>query len=323
MKNLCTVFAVALLAGCNKPDSIVETQPPAPADSAQTVYVNASANGANSSSLYSFNEKGRPVWEIANLRPVSVWSTPAYGDKRLFMAVGNQMICYNADNAAPVWGTHVGANFVHPKLKGDTLMTAESTIAPSSLNRLLLLDRKTGRILWTKSVSDQPLVPPVISEGKIYSLTTNGTGTVSTVTAYDLQTKNTVWPKNVAAGFLMSLPPDMVLRGDTLIVGSFTNRVTLLDKNTGATFWSKSFYADQSFIHNNEIVYQDNGSGRVTKISLQTGAVIMQSAPVYYALGGGLAYIYDNHFYYRKHDSLFCTSLVDGTVKRSKRRRTT
>lgn len=318
MKYICIFFFFALLASCNKSDAIIETQPPAPADSAQVIYVNAAASGANTSSLYSFDENGRIVWELGNIRPVSFWSTPAYSNKRLFMAIGHQMVCLNAETAATVWTYNGVSNVVHPKLKGDTLLTAVSLIAPSPINTLLLLNKNTGSVLWSKSVSDQPLVPPVISDGKIYSLTTNGTGTISTVTAYDLQTKNLVWQKNVAAGFLMSLPPDMILRGDTLITGSFTNQITLLNKSTGALYWSKAFYADQSFIYNNEIVYNDNDNGRVTKISLQTGTVTMQSAPVYYARGGGMAYIYDDHFYYRRSDSLFCTSLLDGSIQRSK-----
>ena len=100
----------------------------------------------------------------------------------------------------------------------------------------------------------------------------------------------------VAAGFLMSLPPEMVLHGDTLIVGSFTNSITLVNKNTVDVYWSKGLNTPQSFLQNGEIVYEDEDCSCVKKISLASGATTFQSDPTRHTNSHGQSYIYNNTF---------------------------
>lgn len=315
MRFFCATLVFAALLSCNKPDSLIDPPPSQPSDSAKFIFVTATTN-SNASSMVTYNGSGELEWEYAGLRPLTLWSQPTYGDKRLFVASFNQLLSMDAETGTARWQHNNQAPMVNPSFVRDTIVSAASTIAPSALNTILLFNKANSAIIWSKQVTEQPLVTPILDEGTIYNLTTNGTGTAITLTAYDVATKSWIWQKQLATGFLMSKPPDMMLRRDTLLVGSLSGNVTALNKYTGNVYWTKSFNSDQAFVHQNAIVFKDNNTGRVTKISLQTGAVTLQSAPIpYTSSSGGAAYIYRDAFYYHLGDSLFCTGLTDGVLK--------
>lgn len=319
MKAFLVLIVPVLLFSCQKNGTMEVLPPPitptAPPDSAQMVYVTAARNGSSFYTLYGYGVDGQKRWEVPNLSPY--FFQQAYADNIVYMSAGIQVYGWNAETGVKKWTNSNGINLLQPKLKGDTLITASTTLAPSANNQLLLFNKNTGILFWNKVVTEQPLVPPVLSEGKIYSLTTNGTGTQINLTAYDVKTKAQIWQKP-SGGFLMSLPPEMIVRGDTLMVGTFSNSITLLNKHTGALYWSKSLNTEQSFLSGGEIVYNDQDCACVKKISLQNGAVTFQGETVNRARFDGQSYIYDNHFYYRSFDSLIRTSLVDGSVRRTK-----
>ena len=309
-------FVLACFLRCNKVDSLTNPPSSQPSDVAQLIFVNTT-DVSGASSLVTYNSKGELKWEYPNLRPISLWNQPTYGDKRLFVASSNQLLAMDAETGAARWQYNNQAYLINPKFVRDTIVTAASVIAPSPTNAVLLLNKTNGSVLWSVPVSNQPLVTPVLDEGTVYNLTTNGTGTEVTLTAYDVETKHWMWKQLIAAGFLMSKPFDMVLRKDTLFVGSLNGLVTALNKYTGNVYWSKSFNTNQAHFYKNEIVYNDKSSGRITKLSLQTGNITIQSQPINNArnISRDAAYIYDDSFYYHTGDSLYCTSLVDGAIK--------
>ncbi|HMK05309.1 MAG TPA: PQQ-binding-like beta-propeller repeat protein [Ferruginibacter sp.] len=294
------------------------TPPLAPGDSANLFFITAASN-TTGRSFITYNVAKNKIWEITNYQSVGFWNTPAYENGKLYIASFNSMLSLNAANGGGNW-TYTNASFlINPKLKNDTLVTAGSSIAPSSTNAILLINKNTGNVIWDKVVTDQPVGTPVLNDGKIFNLTTNGTGTNMKLSAYDVVTKNLIWQQLLVNGFFTAAPPDMIVRNDSLIVFSSNSLVHLLNKNTGAIHWSKTLGTFNVHLYKNDLVFNDAGSGRVTVMSLQTGNIILQSNPINYTMNNGSAYIYNDAFYNVISDSVFCTSLLDGSLKWRKR----
>ena len=312
MRIIVAAFLL-ILAGCGKPEVINQPES-APADSASLIVVNASSP-ATGASIIAYNQNRQKKWEFNFTQTVDAWSKPALQGNQLSVAGMNQLHALDLSTGNVMWSFNQTPRVVNPKYYGDTIVTAASILGPSSMNKIFLLNKQSGAVIWNHTVTEQPIVAPVISSGKIYCLTTNSNGTAISLYAINLNNKTLAWSKSLATGFLMAVPPEMIIRNDTLIAGSLSGLVTVMNKNDGQVYWSKNINADKAFIVGNEIIYSNPSTYSVEKLSLQTGNVHFQSAPIPWTLNGGHAYIYDNAFYHQVHDSLFCTSLTTGQVK--------
>jgi len=157
-----------------------------------------------------------------------------------------------------------------------------------------------------------------MSDGKIFVLTVNGTGTAISLSAYDVITKTLVWQNLLVSAFFTAAPPDMIVRHDSLIVFTSSNQVHSINKNTGALHWSKTLGGTISpNLYNNDLAYFDNSTKQVKLMSLQTGNTILQSNPIAYVGTPAdiLSYVYNDAFYHIAFDSVYCTSLIDGSLK--------
>jgi outer membrane protein assembly factor BamB len=234
----------------------------------------------------------------------------------LYIPSSFSLFSRNAADGSVNWNYTSAGNIVNPQLKDDTLITASALIAPSASNAIVLINKNTGNVIWSKSVNDEPAVTPVLSEGKIYNLTVNGTGSVVTISAYDVATQNLLWQKILANAFFAPAPLDMMVRHDSLIVFSSPATLHVINKNNGNLYWSKSNAAYTLLKYKNDLAFNDNNTGQVKVISLQTGNIILQSAPITYtSTFRGYSYIYNDAFYHVVFDSVFCTSLIDGLLK--------
>jgi len=284
-----------------------------PGDTANQIFVTASSSSTGRSFL-GYDKFKTKMWEITNFPSVSFWNTPVYENGKLYVASNASMLSLNAINGAVNW-TYTNPNsLLNPKLKNDTIITAGSQIAPSANNAILLINKNTGNVIWSKVVTDQPVNTPTLIDGKVLCLTVNSTGTSMSLSAYDLVTKNLIWQKVVSGSFFTAVPPDMIVRNDSLIV--FTASVLCLNKNTGASYWSAPLGTTDVHMYKNNLAFHDKNSGTVKILSLQTGNIILQSNPVTFTtVFTGVTYIYNDALYNNVADSVYCTSLIDGSLK--------
>ena len=290
--------------------------PPLPTgDTANQIYVTATSSSTGRSFL-TYDAFRNKMWEINNFPSVSFWNTPIYEAGKLYVASNASMLSLNSMNGAVNWTytNPTSTSLLNPKLKNDTLITGGSQIAPSANNAIILINKNTGNIIWNKVVTDQPVNTPTLIDDKVFCLTVNSTGTSMSLSAYDLATKNLVWQKVVSGSFFTSVPPDMIVRNDSLIV--FTTSVLSLNKNTGALYWSAPLGTTDVHVYKNNLAFHDKSSGTVKILSLQTGNIILQSSPVTFTtVFTGVTYVYNDALYNNVADSVFCTSLIDGSLK--------
>jgi outer membrane protein assembly factor BamB len=117
----------------------------------------------------------------------------------------------------------------------------------------------------------------------------------------------------------MTVPSGIIVRNDTLILGTNTTTITMVNKNTGTVFWSKSLNTDRIHLLKDKVVYYDVVYGIVTSLSLLTGAAIFQANPITRTGANGLSYIYEDAFYNKIYDTLYCVSLTTGLLKWKKK----
>ena len=312
--KIITVVFLMLLVSCGKADIRDEAPPSTPSDSASLVLVNASST-ATGNALIAYNHNGQKKWDFHYTETLDIWSKPALMGSQISLAAMNQLHLLDINSGNVMWSFNQTPRVINPKFYGDTIVTAASILGPSNMNKIFLLNKHTGLVIWSHTVTEQPLVTPVISAGLIYCLTTNTNGTAVNLYAFNLHNKTLAWSKNLAIGFLMAVPPEMIIRNDTLIAGSLASTVTVMNKNSGDVYWSKPIGASNGFIIGNEIIYHNSNTHAVEKRNLSDGNVSFQSHPIAWTLNGGPAYIFENDFYHQVHDSLFCTSLSTGQVK--------
>jgi hypothetical protein len=285
--------------------------PPAPGDSASLIFINA-VSSTTGRSFITYDAFKNKIWEIPNFQSIDIWNTPTYFNGKLYVASSTSMMSLNAPNGAVNWTYANGNSLINPELRNDTLITASSVIAPSANNAILLIDKNSGNVIWSKVVTEQPVVTPILSDGKIYNLTTNAFGGNTMVSAYDVVSKNLIWQKLLTNSYLRPL---MIVRNDSLIVmGAAT--VHVFNKNTGATHWIKTISAQDVYLYKNNLAFRAVSSGRVSILSLQTGNIILESNPIGVpGMNLGTSYTYNDAFYCSIADSIFCISLIDGSEK--------
>lgn len=286
-----------------------------PGDSASLIFINA-ASSVTGRSFITYDASKNKIWEISNFDAFDIWSTPAYDNGKLYVASYFSMLSLNASTGTINWTYTNGNPLINPELKNDTLITASSITAPSSNNAILLINKNSGNVIWSKVVTEQPVVTPILSDGKIYNLTTNAFGGNTMVSAYDVVSKNLIWQKLLTNSFQRPL---MIVRNDSLIVFA-AGTAHLFNKNTGATYWIKTTSSKDVYLYKNNLAFRAVSSGRVSILSLQTGNIILESNPI--GIPGmdlGTSYIYNDAFYCSIADSIFCISLIDGSQKWQKK----
>ena len=287
-------------------------------DSAKMFFITTSTSSANNA-IGVYDAMRTKLWEQALTFTANYWAKPDFADNKLFFSVYNLLMNVNSGSGTNNWTYTNTYPLVNPKVVNDTIVTASALISPPPSNMLLMLSKITGAVIWSLSTgTNEPLTTPSLDGGKIFALTTNPTGTVFNISAYDIITKTLLW-QNTINGFVTSGSQEMMtIRNDTLIVNTAA-AISVINKNTGSVYWTKSLNTNRVEIYNNKIVYQDQYLGKVNVLNLQTGNIINQGQYIDYTHGSGLgasaSYIYNDAFYYRTGDSVYCTGISDGMLR--------
>ncbi|HEY1859968.1 MAG TPA: PQQ-binding-like beta-propeller repeat protein, partial [Gemmataceae bacterium] len=159
------------------------------------------------------------------------------------------------------WRTPIGGGFSGPAVAGDRVFVTDRVLAEGAKNpddpfskakvegkeRVLCLDAKTGKIIWTHeydcpykiSYPAGPRTTPVVSGGKVYTL-----GAMGDLLCLDADKGKVLWSKNFPKDYKAPIPlwgcaAHPLLDGDRLIclVGGEDSAVVAFDKNSGKEIW--------------------------------------------------------------------------------------
>ncbi|MEO6819743.1 MAG: PQQ-binding-like beta-propeller repeat protein, partial [Ginsengibacter sp.] len=327
-QSVCYLLFFVILS-CNKNISVTEVPPLQNAkDSAKLILVTTKDVITNEGFITAYGPNMDKKWELSNNGWHNTFKIGSYINNSLIVTyLGNtELQSLNIANGSQNWSNKEFIDkltygfFVSRHFNHDTIVVATSTLSGNKFterNALILLNKQDGSELCRIQVDAQPLAAPLLDGNSIYYIATNSNGTKQTLTAYNIVTKKLLWQKNQFS-FLLGLPGGILVKNDTLIFGAGTGNIDLINKNDGSLYWSKGFNTKSVFSYKDKFIFNDNVSGRLTILSSKTGEVILQGPPIPYTRANGAAYIYNDDFYNNAYDTLYCSSLLDGSLKWSK-----
>jgi outer membrane protein assembly factor BamB len=164
-----------------------------------------------------------------------VWSI-AHGDLIEFPAVVSDGFAYIANKRGRVQAFSMRHGTLAWRRNTHTIMASSLAIWRDKLvvhgmgdGRVRVLDRKNGRILWSKRIGSAIESSPVVRYDVDYFGTRDGR-----VVALNLRTRRVRWVQYSGAKITASIS----LAGRTAYVGNYGGRVTALDTRTGRVRWT-------------------------------------------------------------------------------------
>jgi outer membrane protein assembly factor BamB len=158
-----------------------------------------------------------------------------------------------ADGPALVWKTTIGGGYSGPAVTGGRVYVMDRLVPPTveqEVERVVCLDAKDGRILWTYShpstlhlaggYANGPRATPTVRDGKVYAL-----GAMDNLSCLDALTGKVVWEADLLAEYHAKIPQwgvanSPVVEKDLVIVqagGSGSATVMAFNKETGRPVW--------------------------------------------------------------------------------------
>ncbi len=132
--------------------------------------------------------------------------------------------------AEPVraWEASIGRGAAGPLAIGDSVVVVQATD-----QRLTVLDRATGKRLWSARIQGLGAVGPLLAADAVYTAGTSGQ-----VTAFSLRTGRALWQRMTAP-----VVGPLALGPSRLVVATGDGRVYALAATTGAVLWRRDLQA--------------------------------------------------------------------------------
>jgi eukaryotic-like serine/threonine-protein kinase len=166
-----------------------------------------------------------------------VWSI-AHGDLIEFPAVVSDGFAYIANGRGTVQAFSMRRGTLAWRRETHTIMASSLAVWRDKLvvhgmgdGRVRVLDRKNGRVLWSKRIGSAIESSPVVRFDVDYFGTRDGR-----VYALNLRTRRVRWVYSSGAKITASV----ALAGRTAYVGNYGGQLTALDTRTGRLRWSSS-----------------------------------------------------------------------------------
>jgi outer membrane protein assembly factor BamB len=169
------------------------------------------------------------------------------------------------------WRVPAGWGFSSPVVAGGRVYLADSELMkPKAKERLLCLDEKTGKPLWTHAYDVKyedwafdpsqeigPVATPIVRDGKVYTL-----GRVGHLFCLDVRSGDLLWKRDLASDYQVDFSPGMpspLIEGGLLILfigGKQGAGVVALEAETGKEVWKA---LDESLTFSSPIVISSGG----------------------------------------------------------------
>ena len=127
-----------------------------------------------------------------------------------------------------VWTTSAGRGFSGPPAIGDSVIVVQTTD-----QKLVALDRETGRKIWTARVDGLGATGPLLGTETVFTATAKGQ-----VSAVALRTGRAQWRRSIEPG-----AGPLVLTDDRLYAATTGGRLYGLDRASGAVEWRSDLEA--------------------------------------------------------------------------------
>jgi Ca-activated chloride channel homolog len=167
-------------------------------------------------------------------RPIA---TPAFADGLIFVGGGygsHEFYAFNADTGALAWK-------INTKDDGPTAAVVEDGYVAFNTESctIVVVDEKTGKVIWQEWLGDPLMSQPAISKGKLfmaYPAGAKGGRPGHRLLAADLRTGKHLWEQEIT-GDVISAP---VISGNIVYLTCFDGTSFALDANTGTVIWKRS-----------------------------------------------------------------------------------
>lgn len=189
--------------------------------------------------------KGEEGWivRVPGGRPIA---TPAYADGMLFVGGGygsHEFYAFNANTGDVVWKINTGDD-------GPTAAVVEGGYVGFNTESctVIVVDEKTGKVIWKEWLGDPLMSQPAISYGKLYIVYPAGQrnhkqaqvspdtqGFSHRLLAADLKTGKHLWEQPIPSD-VISAP---VVSGDEVYVTCFEGTAFAFNARTGGVLWTK------------------------------------------------------------------------------------
>ncbi|MEI7624871.1 MAG: PQQ-binding-like beta-propeller repeat protein [Actinomycetota bacterium] len=236
--------------------------------------------------LYGYNQRRtRAMVDVpATLRPpfrrrwkvsgkVLLEFAPALLGNRLYqLSDAAKLRAFDKRTGRMIWGRSLGHLAAStPAAAGGVLYSTVLEATKGSPGRIVAVRAKDGLNLWTKNLSSRTESSPVVSRGRVFFGTENGT-----VYALDIKNGREIW-KYEASG---AVKGGLALSGGYLIFGDYGGQVHSIRSSDGKRRWSTgssggsfgrsgTFYATASVKYGR--VYIGNTDGRMYSFAEKTG----------------------------------------------------
>lgn len=226
------------------------------------------------------SENGRELWRrhIASAREPFVDAAPIVWDGLVFTSTIGTIYALDASTGAIRWRFAAGG--IYPgSIDANGRLYAGTAKPTRSGGTLLVLDAKTGKLLWT----DHGTAPILATLGDTEVVF--GAGTAGRVVAWDGTTNKRRWTRSIAT----HCPgPAMAYAHRRLFVpvvdgcgsGSATSRFVALDAETGGTLWQRRLPSPALGCATvaNDVVFTATFAGVIYAFSTKNGKLLWHAA---------------------------------------------
>lgn len=156
---------------------------------------------------------------------------------------------FASETIAHKWSVDIGSGYSGPTVSNGRVYVTDRYEKPVAVERVLCVDEKTGKELWTYSYECEyrsvgypagPRASVVINEGKAYSL-----GTMGNFYCFNAKTGEVIWSKELNTEYEINMPiwgiaSTPLIVDEKIVVhvsGSKNACVVAFNKNTGKEIW--------------------------------------------------------------------------------------
>lgn len=199
----------------------------------------------------------------------------AYGDGRVFVSGGfesTSMYALDAHDGHMLWASQQledNGPTAPSYQDGRVIFNTESCT-------LFVVDGRTGKKLWFKTLGDPTLAQPSVADGLIFASHPTPSGGQA-LSAYNIANGDEVWARDVD-GELLAAP---VLGGDSIYAATITGRLYRFARASGKRVWQKPIRATSApWVAGEELFLSRADGGKELTVAVATGdGTILRTGP--------------------------------------------